>query len=117
MVGSVVIMIVVTAGMVSTTWVQFLKGALLVVFSTILTWLILERGFKDVRHDADAYQFKTLADVTVADLQNDDGRVGKMTDVDVLPTGNSLMASQTKPQRLRPTDGLFQRVVRATSAS
>ncbi len=87
MVGSVVIMIVVTAGMVSTTWVQFLKGALLVVFSTILTWLILERGFKDVRHDADAYQFKTLADVTVADLQNDDGRVGKMTDVDVLPTG------------------------------
>ncbi len=87
MVGSVVIMIVVTAGMVSTTWVQFLKGALLVVFSTILTWLILERGFKDVRHDLDAYQFKTLANVTVADLQNDDGRVGEMTEVDVLPTG------------------------------
>ncbi|HIK91285.1 MAG TPA: cation acetate symporter, partial [Planctomycetes bacterium] len=32
-VGAVVTMIVVTAGMVSTTWVQFLKGSLLVVFS------------------------------------------------------------------------------------
>ena len=32
-VGGVVITIVVTAGMVSTTWVQFLKGSLLVIFS------------------------------------------------------------------------------------
>ena len=32
--------------MVSTTWVQFLKGSLLVVFSALLTWMILERGFK-----------------------------------------------------------------------
>ena len=31
-VGAVVIFIVVTAGMVSTTWVQFLKGSLLVGF-------------------------------------------------------------------------------------
>ena len=45
-VGTVVILIVVTAGMVSTTWVQFLKGSLLVVFSALLTWMILERGFK-----------------------------------------------------------------------
>ena len=44
LVGSVVIVIVVTAGMVSTTYVQFLKGGLLVVFSTILTVLILNRG-------------------------------------------------------------------------
>lgn len=45
-VGAVVILIVVTAGMVSTTWVQFLKGSLLVVFSGILTWMILAGGFK-----------------------------------------------------------------------
>ncbi len=45
LVGAVVIFIVVTAGMVSTTWVQFIKGSLLVVFSTVLTVLILERGF------------------------------------------------------------------------
>lgn len=44
MVGAVVILIVVTAGMVSTTYVQFLKGALLVLFSTVLVVLILNRG-------------------------------------------------------------------------
>jgi cation/acetate symporter len=43
-VGIVVITIVVTAGMVSTTWVQFIKGSLLVVFCLILTVLILARG-------------------------------------------------------------------------
>src|SRR5256885_6776665 len=43
-VGFVVIFIVVTAGMVSTTWVQFIKGSLLVVFCFILTVLILRRG-------------------------------------------------------------------------
>ncbi|MFO1019353.1 MAG: cation acetate symporter [Planctomycetales bacterium] len=44
LVGAVVMIIVVTAGMVSTTYVQFLKGSLLVVFSLILTMMILERG-------------------------------------------------------------------------
>src|SRR3982751_6360224 len=43
-VGVVVITVVVTAGMVSTTWVQFIKGSLLVVFCFILTVLILLRG-------------------------------------------------------------------------
>src|SRR6188474_2418436 len=43
-VGVVVITIVVTAGMVSTTWVQFIKGSLLVIFCFILTVLILYRG-------------------------------------------------------------------------
>ncbi len=44
LVGVVVIVIVVTAGMVSTTWVQFLKGGMLVVFCTVLTGMILARG-------------------------------------------------------------------------
>ncbi len=44
LVGAIVILIVVTAGMVSTTYVQFLKGSLLVVFSAVLTVLILNRG-------------------------------------------------------------------------
>jgi cation/acetate symporter len=43
-VGAVVIMIVVTAGMVSTTYVQFIKGSLLVFFSTVLVVMILNRG-------------------------------------------------------------------------
>src|SRR6187431_458787 len=44
LVGAVVIFIVVTAGMVSTTYVQFIKGSLLVAFSLVLTILILQRG-------------------------------------------------------------------------
>ncbi len=44
LVGAIVVLIVVTAGMVSTTYVQFLKGGLLVVFSVVLTILILNRG-------------------------------------------------------------------------
>lgn len=43
-VGSIVIFIVATAGMTSTTYVQFIKGALLVIFSTILTGYILKNG-------------------------------------------------------------------------
>jgi cation/acetate symporter len=43
-VGAVVILIVTTAGMVSTTYVQFIKGSLLVVFSTVLVVMILGRG-------------------------------------------------------------------------
>lgn len=45
-VGIVVMLIVVTAGMVSTTWVQFIKGTLLVVLCTILVGMILIRGHK-----------------------------------------------------------------------
>jgi cation/acetate symporter len=59
-VGAVVIFIVVTAGMVSTTWVQFIKGSLLVVFSTVLTVLILSRGFHETRGGADGHEFRTL---------------------------------------------------------
>jgi len=43
-VGVVVIVIVVTAGMVSTTWVQFIKGSLLVIFCGMLVIAILARG-------------------------------------------------------------------------
>lgn len=43
-VGVVVTLIVATAGMVSTTWVQFIKGSLLVIFCTMLVIAILARG-------------------------------------------------------------------------
>lgn len=45
LVGLVVIVIVATAGMASTTYVQFLKGGLLILLSTILTIYILKNGF------------------------------------------------------------------------
>jgi cation/acetate symporter len=44
MVGAIVITIVATAGMASTTYVQFLKGSLLIVFSSVLVGAVLIRG-------------------------------------------------------------------------
>ena len=43
-VGCVVTLIVMTAGMVSTTWVQFIKGSALVILCAIMTVMILARG-------------------------------------------------------------------------
>jgi cation/acetate symporter len=50
-VGSIVIFIVATAGMTSTTYVQFIKGSLLVIFSTILTIYILKNGLSLTPND------------------------------------------------------------------
>jgi cation/acetate symporter len=98
LVGTVVILIVVTAGMVSTTWVQFLKGTLLVVFSAILTWMILDRGFKVESGGNDGYKFQTLQ-VTTEDLNNADGRIDTLSDVDVLPADQGW--ERTKQQYVR----------------
>ncbi|QDU89013.1 Cation/acetate symporter ActP [Pirellulimonas nuda] len=64
-VGVVVIFIVVTAGMVSTTWVQFIKGALLVVFSTVLTVMILQRGFEAQTSTPEPQTITTTSDGAV----------------------------------------------------
>ncbi len=45
MVGAIVITIVATAGMASTTYVQFLKGGLLIVFSIVLCIALFMRDF------------------------------------------------------------------------
>ena len=60
-VGVTVIAIVVTAGMVSTTWVQFLKGSLLVIFSAILTMMILSRGFETAQGGDDGHALRTIS--------------------------------------------------------
>ena len=44
MVGAIVVVIVATAGMASTTYVQFLKGGLLIVFSIVLVFVTLNNG-------------------------------------------------------------------------
>jgi cation/acetate symporter len=59
-VGAVVTLIVATAGMVSTTYVQFLKGSLLVIFSLVLTVLILQRGLVVGAPDAGPTAKQTL---------------------------------------------------------
>jgi len=59
-VGSVVIVIVATAGMVSTTWVQFIKGGLLVALCTLMTVMILNRGFDTTPGDEKTHRFQVL---------------------------------------------------------
>jgi cation/acetate symporter len=60
-VGAVVILIVATAGMASTTYVQFLKGSLLLIFTAGLTVMILQRGLKaDPSPEASAPQTVTV---------------------------------------------------------
>jgi len=58
-VGCIVTFIVATAGMASTTYVQFLKGALLIIFSTILTVALLKNGF-NLKPSEDYHKFLTL---------------------------------------------------------
>ncbi len=70
LVGCVVITIVVTAGMVSTTWVQFLKGSLLVLFSAILVVLVLQQGFHT---DRDA--FATIGPLDIDAAPSDDAAI------------------------------------------
>jgi cation/acetate symporter len=59
LVGVAVTLIVVTAGMVSTTWVQFIKGSLLVFFCGVLAAMILGRGLTEHAGDL-AEQVRTV---------------------------------------------------------
>lgn len=68
-VGIVVTIIVATAGMASTTYVQFMKGGMLLIFSTILVVAVLNRGLSispDQGGDKPYHNFVTLQ-ATVAD--------------------------------------------------
>ncbi len=62
-VGIVVTLIVATAGMASTTYVQFFKGGMLLIMSTILVGMVLSRGLSTTPADnngAPYHDFKTL---------------------------------------------------------
>jgi cation/acetate symporter len=62
-VGVIVITIVATAGMASTTYVQFLKGGLLIIFSAILVGAVLLRGLSTQPDQGGAvpfYEYATL---------------------------------------------------------
>jgi len=90
LVGSIVVVIVVTAGMVSTTYVQFLKGGLLVLFSLVLTIMVLNRGL--TRSEGEA---RTVPQrITVDDQKNkyiDGVRLGLKEDQsNVQPVGRVL---------------------------
>jgi cation/acetate symporter len=103
LVGATVIVIVVTAGMVSTTWVQFLKGSLLVLFSGILTFAVLQRGLTVAGGGEDGYVFQTLGPMSQSDFapgKQIDGRL-------VLPLDNGW--ENTNVVRLNdPVEGGYQ---------
>ncbi|MBL7670937.1 MAG: cation acetate symporter [Bdellovibrionaceae bacterium] len=63
MVGTIVIIIVASAGMTSTTYVQFIKGGLLIIFSFTLVMLSLYKGLNTKLELADGapyHEFKSL---------------------------------------------------------
>lgn len=69
MVGTIVIIIVATAGMTSTTYVQFLKGGLLIIFSMTLVLMVFSRGVStapDQGGDVPYHNFVTLNVVNAA---------------------------------------------------
>jgi len=79
LVGTIVIVVVVTAGMVSTTYVQFIKGSLLVIVCAGLVVAILNRGLSV---NAGASKFRTATPQSLeADgamvVHADGGWVGK----------------------------------------
>lgn len=77
MVGVIVILIVATAGMASTTYVQFLKGTLLIVFSLVLVFLVMSRGLStkpDQGGDVKYHEFVTVkvSEISDTSLKVDD---------------------------------------------
>lgn len=80
LVGGIVIVIVATAGMTSTTYVQFLKGGLLIILSTILTVYILKNGLT-LNPDHPNQKYHTLVELTP---QMDGDLVTAVEDWDVL---------------------------------
>ncbi len=72
-VGAVVIIIVATAGMASTTYVQFLKGGLLIVFSIALVIVTLSHGLRLQPNQANGEPMRELA--TLAAAVGEDGQV------------------------------------------
>ncbi len=72
-VGSVVVFIVATAGMTSTTYVQFIKGGLLIIFSTVITVYVLNNGL-NLNPNNDFVSYKSIG----AELDN--GKVISVAD-------------------------------------
>ncbi|MBN1998206.1 cation acetate symporter [candidate division KSB1 bacterium] len=63
-VGSIVIFIVATAGMTSTTYVQFLKGGLLVIFSLVLVFSVMSRGISTKPDQGGKVPFQKSVELT-----------------------------------------------------
>jgi len=67
LVGAIVITIVATAGMTSTTYVQFIKGGMLIVFSVILVAAVLTRGLTTNPDPGEQVPFRAPAVLTLSE--------------------------------------------------
>ena len=70
MVGATVTVIVATGGMVSTTWVQFIKGTLLVIICAFVVGLILQRGFSVPQVAIESSEVQTIMKGTTGTIVN-----------------------------------------------
>lgn len=70
MVGAIVITIVASAGMTSTTYVQFLKGGLLIIFSTVLVIVTLFRGLSTEPDQGGKVPFHEYKITALSDMEN-----------------------------------------------
>lgn len=99
LVGTTVIIIVVSAGMVSTTYVQFIKGGLLVFFSLILTVMILNQGLSVKQGGIDGHVFRTVGPVSEEKLGQPawiESALSSMVMVPLDPSWNDLDFYRTK---------------------
>ncbi|MCP4293171.1 MAG: cation acetate symporter [bacterium] len=69
MVGAIVITIVATAGMTSTTYVQFLKGGLLIIFSIILVAAVMIRGLSTEPDQGGSVPFHNYQEISLSHLE------------------------------------------------
>jgi cation/acetate symporter len=88
LVGSIVILIVSTAGMTSTTYVQFIKGGLLIVFSLVIVIFVLNKGIKTTPNSG-YHSFLTLNSTVV------DGNVTGVSDASYKVAGQQSDAGLT----------------------
>ena len=85
MVGAIVITIVATAGMTSTTYVQFIKGALLIVFSTVLVVALCVRGLSTTPDQGGRVPFRQYRSLAAT-----------VTDGRITPSDSSLSVVEVK---------------------
>jgi cation/acetate symporter len=100
-VGVVVMLIVVTAGMVSTTWVQFIKGGMLVIFCAALTAMILWRGLSV--HDSTSGDSPKFG--VIAKLPGDKSATGPLDPASYLATLQDSTIVMWTTEKTAPPDG------------
>lgn len=101
MVGAIVVIIVATAGMTSTTYVQFLKGGLLIVFSTVICLYLFKNGFTlspenngKPYHDFQTIEVANLA--TSGYQKTGEAKAQDMTFVKLTKTENITIGNKTE---------------------